>query len=90
MPGVFVKEREVSELDRGDTTGLKVERDGLGEGDELEEMVLAEDFGGGGGAFGFWILGDAAFSVGLGGAGGGMLTLSSSSDTSGDDENIFW
>lgn len=69
---------------------MKVERDGLGEGDELEEMVLAEDFGGGGGAFGFWILGDVAFSVGLGGAGGGMLTLSSSSDTSGDDENIFW
>ena len=67
-----------------------MESDGLGEGDELEEMVLAEDFGGGGGAFGFWILGDDAFSVGLGGAGGGMLTLSSSSDTSGDDENIFW
>jgi hypothetical protein len=72
---------------------LKVERDGLGDGDELEEMELTEDFGGGGGAFGFWtpdvdivLLSD----VGLGGAGGGILTLSSSSDTSGDDENIFW
>ena len=77
-------------LERGDTTGLKVERDGLGDGEELEEIELTEDFGGGGGAFGFWTLGAAAaFSEGLGGAGGGRLSLSSSSDTSGDDENIF-
>ena len=68
-----------------------MERDGLGEGDELEEMELTEDFGGGGGAFGFWTPDVVALlSVGLGGAGGGMLNLSSSSDTSGDDENIFW
>jgi hypothetical protein len=89
MPGVAVIEREVRELERGDTTGLKVESDGLGDGDELEEMELTEDFGGGGGAFGFWRPDAVALSVGLGGAGGGKLTLSSSSDTSGDDENIF-
>ena len=70
---------------------MKVESDGLGDGDELEEMELTEDFGGGGGAFGFWTPDVVALlSVGLGGAGGGMLNLSSSSDTSGDDENIFW
>ena len=109
MPGVVIREREVSELkveiifskfslnltylERGDTTGLKVEREGLGEGDELEEIELTEDFGGGGGAFGLcWTPDVVALlsAFGLGGAGGGMLNLSSSSDTSGDDENIFW
>ena len=44
---------------------MKVERDGLGDGDELEEMELTEDFGGGGGAFGFWRPDVAALSVGL-------------------------
>ena len=50
---------------------MKVESDGLGDGDELEEMELTEDFGGGGGAFGFWTPDAVALSVGLGGAGGG-------------------
>ena len=66
-------------LERGDTTGLKVERDGLGDGEELEEIELTEDFGGGGGAFGFWTLGAvAAFSEGLGGNADPYSSLKSS------------